>query len=58
MSTFIPFSIYFHVFKSTVLQKAFKSLEDDGGQTKRRVNTRFILHTALHGHFICYLPLI
>lgn len=60
MSTFIPFSIYFHVFNYTVLQNTFESLVVDGGQTNSSVTARLISLPCLPAlccwHFICYLP--
>lgn len=56
MSTFIPFSIYFHVFNYTVLQNAFESLADDRGQTNSSVTARLISSPCLpalyHWHFV------
>lgn len=56
MSTFIPFSIYFHVFNYTVLQNRFESLADDRGQTNSSVTARLISSPCLpalyHWHFV------
>lgn len=62
MSTFIPFSIYFHVFNYTVVPNTFESLAGDRGRTNSSVTARLIsspcLPSLYHWHFICYLPIV
>lgn len=56
MSTFTPFSIYFHVFNYTVFQNRFESLADERGQTNSSVTARLISSPCLpalyHWHFV------